>query len=347
MPTASDMNFSFFSVSVVLTTCIVTACSVAVGVWFSYRSRRQRGSVNKKVATVTGLFIYPVKSCQPTPVNTAQCEARGFTYDRRWVVVDTLNSNAPSGSVGLFLTQKQQPKLAQIKPSVQVDPKDGSVFLRLNAPNMTELEVKCPDEANATACIEIYRIAGEAIDCGDEVAAWLCEFIPGMPGLRLYYMSESTRPRRLVTDSKWGALDTLHSHSQVAYANFSPYLMANEKSLAELNGRLEEDVSMQRFRANIVIDSCAGHHAFSEDNWANLTIGGVAFRMLKKCGRCPMTTLDPDTGRRLGAEPLKTLKTYRLDTSDERYGPSPCFGVNLESLSSGQVSVGDDVVLVC
>ena len=112
----------------------------------------------------------------------------------------------------------------------------------------------------------------------------------------------------------------------MAFANFAPYLLTSEASLADLNSRLDKPLSIHNFRPNIVI---RGPNAFEEvctacscglllfgllvhwnlqDNWSNFTIGAAHFRKLKECGRCALTTLDPDTGEKLGEEPLKTLR---------------------------------------
>lgn len=322
-------------------TVAVTACAAAASVWLLYRWKRQ--PTPRKVATVTGLFIYPIKSCQGTPVRRALCEARGFRFDHRWVIVDTLSKDAPSGTVGVGLSQKQQPMLAQIKPTVEAD---GSGVLYLNAPSMSELAVDTPSPDSPAVRVYVGRMEGEAIDCGDAAASWLTEFIKDMPGLRLYFMGDDNQPRKLTTDPKWGSLETIDDQGEVAFASFSAYHLINEKSLAELNNRLSEAVDTTPFRANIIVDSCDEEDPYSEDTWMNFTIGGVPFHFVKKTGRCLLTTLDQKTGRSVGAEPLKTLREYRVVTDDTRYGPgSPCFGVNIGSLARGYISVGDEVFL--
>jgi uncharacterized protein YcbX len=39
----------------------------------------------------------------------------------------------------------------------------------------------------------------------------------------------------------------------------------------------------------------------------------VDLQLTKACTRCAITTIDHHTGERTGAEPLATLKSYRLD----------------------------------
>ena len=65
---------------------------------------------------------------------------------------------------------------------------------------------------------------------------------------------------------------------------------------------------MDRFRPNIVVN---GTEAFQEDSWKRIKIGSVVFSQPKKCARCVIINIDQETGLKTGAEPLKTLASYR------------------------------------
>ena len=56
---------------------------------------------------VAGLFVYPVKGCAGTSIDAARLLPRGLEHDRRWMIV------TPAGR---FLTQREQPALARIRP---------------------------------------------------------------------------------------------------------------------------------------------------------------------------------------------------------------------------------------
>ncbi|HYD83600.1 MAG TPA: MOSC domain-containing protein, partial [Opitutus sp.] len=77
--------------------------------------------------------------------------------------------------------------------------------------------------------------------------------------------------------------------------------------------------------------------------WPRVRIGEIVFRAGGPCARCIVTTTDQFTGAR-GKEPLRTLATYRRDTSD----PSAVnFGQNLiHETKSGTLRVGDLVSIV-
>lgn len=80
----------------------------------------------------------------------------------------------------------------------------------------------------------------------------------------------------------------------------------NEASIADLNTRLEDQVTPLHFRPNFIVK---GAEALDEDTWDWIKIGPVIFRNVKPCTRCIFTTIDPDAGiKNNETEPLKTLK---------------------------------------
>ncbi len=66
-------------------------------------------------------------------------------------------------------------------------------------------------------------------------------------------------------------------------------------------------MSIDRFRGNLIV---AGGHAFQEDHFGHVTIGGLVFQSQGPCTRCQMICVDQQTAMR-SQEPLKTLATFR------------------------------------
>jgi uncharacterized protein YcbX len=120
---------------------------------------------------------------------------------------------------------------------------------------------------------------------------------------------------------------------QVGFADGFSFLLISEASLDDLNGKLEEPVSMNRFRPNLVVRGC---EPYAEDGWSRVRIGALPFRVAEPCSRCAITMVDQETGAR-GKEPLRTLATYR------RSGEGVLFGRNLIHGSPGIVRIGDPV----
>jgi hypothetical protein len=119
----------------------------------------------------------------------------------------------------------------------------------------------------------------------------------------------------------------------VSFADGFPFLLATEASLAELNGRLDSPVPMDRFRPNLVV---RGGTPYAEDGWHHLRIGSIAFEACKPCSRCVMITIDQATAAP-SPEPLRTLSTYR------KQGKKVLFGQNLLAHGRGTVRLGDRV----
>lgn len=268
---------------------------------------------------VTGLFLYPVKSCRGLSVPSAEIDDHGFVGDRRFMVVTEAD--------GMFLTQRTHPRMALIETSLTRDdlilstPNRGSVII----PLQSRIE-----NQKSKMSVTVWKSTTSADDCGDEPAGWLSNFL-GLP-LRLVRMGGTFR-RPIVKP-------TAQPGDVVSFADGYPFLVLSEASLADLNSRLAQPLPMNRFRPNLVVAGC---DAFAEDSWTKVRIGDVVFRNAGPCARCPITTTDQLTAVR-GKEPLKTLATYRRDPAD----PSDVnFGVNLiHETKRGTVRVGDAVQLI-
>src|SRR5205823_5468234 len=102
---------------------------------------------------VSGLFVYPVKSCAGTALDVAELGERGIVHDREFMVVDR---------AGHFLTQRQLPRMALIRPVRTVD------TLVLSAPGMSSLKVLTPSEGERLP-VTVWRDRVAAIDQGPAV----------------------------------------------------------------------------------------------------------------------------------------------------------------------------------
>jgi uncharacterized protein YcbX len=301
---------------------------VAAAVFFALfvvRKRIYQTARRREVGVISELYVYPVKSCKGIKVASSECTVRGLKYDRCWVVVDRQ---------GQFLTQKQQSTMARISQQLQMD-EVGQAVVTLSAPDMPNLKLTShlPDDAQRTQ-VKVYRMSGEGVDCGSEAGEWFSTYLK-VPGCRVYYMPNYCQPRQLTTDSKYGHV--AQQKDEVSFADFAPYLIISKASLSDLNSRMDKPLSIRSFRPNIVV---SGPAPFEEDSWKKFAIGEALFRKLKECGRCILTTLDPDTGEKSGEEPLKTLRSYRLD---DRYGVAPKFGMHASLDRVGTIAVGDSV----
>jgi uncharacterized protein YcbX len=162
--------------------------------------------------------------------------------------------------------------------------------------------------------------------CSKEADSWLSEVLESP--IRLANIPDDS-PRQVEPER-------VKMPMNVSLYDGYPYLLIGEKSLEDLNQRLENAVPMERFRPNLVFSGAA---AYQEESWQDILIGGTRFRGVKPCGRCILTTTDQQTGlRHSGGEPLKTLASYRSQ------GNKVLFGMNLIVLGDGTVRVGDELL---
>lgn len=254
--------------------------------------------------SLAALYRYPVKSLGGENHQVLDVQARGFGFDRHWMVVDTQ---------GRFVTQRQQPRMTLI--STRVDEAGG---LRLGAPGMPDMVVgPCSDERVE---VSVWGDAVSAAPAGPDVNAWLSGFLE-LPCRLVCFPHEQVR----AVDPEFAG-----PSDQVGFADGFPFLLISQGSLDDLNGRLEQPVSMRRFRPNLVVDGC---EAFAEDSWRRIRIGDLEFRVAKPCSRCIIPSIDPQTGVR-GKEPLQTLMGYR------RRDNKVYFGQNLIHDGTGRLAVG-------
>ena len=258
--------------------------------------------------TLSGLYVYPIKSCAGISLQSAEVSATGLRHDRRWMLVD---------DAGEFMSQRAHPRMALI--SVRLDPE----WMIVNAPDMDELEIPLRNGPGNHIDVRVFGDANRGELVGGEADRWFTEFLE-FP-CRLVHKPDDD-PR--LVDSSFA-----QSGDQVSFADGFAFLLISEASLEDLNTRLEDHLPIDRFRPNFVVRGCG---PYAEDGWSRLRIGSLPFRVAEPCPRCAITTVDQSTGTR-GKEPLRTLATYR------KSGGEVIFGRNLIHDALGTVRVGDTV----
>lgn len=266
------------------------------------------------MVTLSGLYIYPIKSASGIAVSSASITDRGLEYDRRWMLVD---------ANGKFVTQRTHPQLALVSVAI------GDTDLLVTAPGYGSQAVPLQPSDPSLISVEVWGDRCDAVPMPSQISQWFSEVLRF--SCRLVYMpDQSDRP---VDHGKVSGLDSADGLPQVSFADAYPFLLISEASLADLNHRLDTPVPMNRFRPNLVVRGC---RPFAEDGWGRIRMGAVAFRVAKPCSRCTITTVDQGTGQR-GVEPLKTLATFRQQQGQIM------FGQNLVQEELGTLHVGDAV----
>ena len=235
---------------------------------------------------VSGIRIYPVKSCRGIDLTEVDVGPTGLAGDRRWQVV----------SGGAPVTQRTKTILA----TVHTELIDGGV--RLSAAGAGTLEVAEPTAAD----LETGSLTGlpiRAADAGDEAAAWFAALLDDSDA-RLHGLPADgglTLPE---------PIDIFHGQ-RTAFGDLAPVLVTNTASLDWLVSHADESFGMDRFRSNVIVTT---DEPFAEDTWESFSLGQVAFRHGAAWPRCAMPQVDQVSGAR-HKEPAKVLAAHRKVTS--------------------------------
>jgi uncharacterized protein len=81
---------------------------------------------HREAITLSGLYVYPIKSCAGISLQSADLSATGLRHDRRWMLVD---------ETGEFMSQRAHPRMALISIRFSAE------HLILGAPGMPDLEI--------------------------------------------------------------------------------------------------------------------------------------------------------------------------------------------------------------
>ena len=276
---------------------------------------------------ISQINIYPIKSLKGISLSEAIIEKRGLQYDRRWMLVD---------ENGVFFTQREFPKMATIVISLS---ENG---LEVSSDEFENLLISYLPTTDEKIKVRVWQSICDAIVLENNINQWFSEVL--QTNCRLVYMPDESERE---VNPLFNQNDDI-----VSFADGYPFLIIGENSLVDLNSRLENEIPMNRFRPNFVVQNS---DAFAEDNWKKLSIGNTIFRTTKLCERCVITTVDQNGGFFTGKEPLKTLVNYRLakdvfPDNFESFGlgkNAVLFGQNLIAENFGEtVKIGDDVKIL-
>jgi uncharacterized protein YcbX len=247
------------------------------------------------IATVTGLFVYPVKSSRAIAKPRVRVTWTGFEWDRQWMVID---------GKGTFLSQRTHPQLARIVPEV------ASNALVLTAPGLPPLHLPLTSDGERVA-VRVHRHPCVGLDQGRAANEWVSRALG--EAVRLVRVPPNTERR---ADPAFAGTVP----APMGFADGYPVLVVNQSSLDDLNERMPEAIPMERFRPNIVLE---GLPAWAEDRIDTINVGDLTLRLVKPCTRCTIPAVDQQTGLP-STDPGPVLKQFRF--SKELLGV--CFGEN-------------------
>lgn len=204
--------------------------------------------------------------------------------------------------------------------------KDGLVVIHKNFLNDRLSLPLIPEATEQKISVTIWDDNCEAQLVSKEADEWFSSKLK--IACRLVYMPDVSKRK---VDKRYALNNEI-----VSFADGFPLLLIGQGSLDDLNRRLPEPVSVNRFRPNIVF---TGAPAFEEDRIGHFKINDLDFYCVKPSARCVIITTDQETGI-AGKEPLKTLSSYRLKNN------KVYFGQNLLMKGQGKISVGDEIKVI-
>lgn len=278
------------------------------------------------MAQIHELRLAPVKALRAgdETVGHVTINHRGLFGDREYMLVEAaehVNTVYERGHVappGHFLSQREDPMLTSITPRL------GNGGLTLTAAGHSDLWVPRAEDVTANRRpVSVWRWQGEAVDQGDDAAAWLSEIVGR--AVRLVAVSDAC-PRYVEGDPALG---------RVGFADGYPVTIASLEAFGALNRQLEAQgnhaVPTNRTRTTIVLSGLkvpdVPEGAFPEDYVSTIRIASdglvAVLRCIKACGRCPVPDTDQLTGSRAGRPVLAALARlgrhgYHVDCA--RYG---------------------------
>ena len=277
------------------------------------------------MAQITDLYIYPVKSLKGIALKEAHTGIRGFRYDREWMITDSHYH---------FISQREIESMATLEASINKD----SLILHSNT---NQLSVPLDSEKLNQVRATVWDDICDAYDEGDEASNWLTNELGEYKGSSLRLVRFSAKGERSVPEQYLNGVK-----AQSAFSDQFPYLITSWESLSKLNQGLNEkkskEVSMNRFRPNIVVQGVDDLEKMTASD-LSCDEAQYSFGLRKPCKRCKIVTINQDTGEIMEPkEPLATL--VKLKFSDAIKGAF--FGQNAILISENcAIKVGDELKL--
>lgn len=252
---------------------------------------------------VKSFHIYPIKSLGGQKIKSPTATLSGFEYDRQWMLVD---------KEGTFQTQRSFPRMAQLAAKVSRD--RVTCYEKSNPDN--KVSFKADEILDETLKVNIWKDKLKASPVNKLVDEWFSDQLKS----KVRLVNKTNRKKYV---------HKLNQSFPTNYPDAYPYLVLSTNSLKEINSHLKDKIGLDRFRANIIVE---GDKAFFEDEMDIFDIGGINFKMIKRCGRCPVVNTNQETAK-VHKEPLKSLAKYRT------FRNKVMVGMNAVALNEGQIKL--------
>lgn len=241
-------------------------------------------------ANIESLYIYPIKSLGYLELKSAFVNSSGIQFDREWMLTD-LNGN--------FITQREFPVLNLIQ--VKSVSENG---ISLNYKNK-ETSFKWLNQYESSLKTKIWNSQCMGTKESNEISDYFSDIL----GANVILV-------RMVKDSRIKSNQVMPQKTKLNFVDGYPIHLINKASVTDLSHKIGENIDSLQFRPNIII---ADLPPFKEDSISKVYMAEKEFYFAKKCVRCIMTTLKPNSSI-FQKEPLKTLSSYRKNKNNIEFG---------------------------
>lgn len=202
---------------------------------------------------------------------------------------------------GRFLTQRQCPTMGRIAVKVtgeQLCLKHGSVKKFLNLGKLHQF-----DEHRS---VRVWKDEVNARVIRHDINQWISAIL--QRDVVLCFMHEDSHRQVDPEFARQG--------DRASFVDGFPFLIMSEASVGFLSDQLGRQLSIERFRPNIVVSGCG---AFAEDEWQKIAINGIELDIVKPCARCVIPTLDLETSAQQ-VDVMQVMLKYRKQSKGVMVG---------------------------
>ncbi len=261
---------------------------------------------------ISQLFYHPIKSLQGISTPKLNVSSFGPHNDRRLMLVD---------AQGGFVTQRECATMAMINVI------DSNGVLNLSFMGQS-ISFPWPDFSltSESRSVQIWEDNVSAQKVDHPVNEWLSQVLQLQ--VKLVYMDDNTHRQVDLDYADWGV--------RTGFSDGFPFLLVSQASIDFLQGELEFDLDVKRFRPNIVVSGC---EPFAEDQWKKIRINQIEFDLVKPCSRCVIPSLNNQTG-------ISQKEVMQVMVTHRKRGDQVFVGQNLLHSGLGDIQVGHKVELI-
>ena len=194
------------------------------------------------------IIIYPIKSLGGISLESSEVTERGLKYDRRYMLVDDNNK---------FITIRQHPEFLFYK--LEIGENGFEISHRDRA---DKLLIPFNLEKGESIEVNVWDDKVDAIVANDDINSWFTNQFRF--SCRLVYIPDNSER---IVQPEWVA-----GNKNVSFADAYPILIVGQKSVDDLNAKIEEEIAFNRFRPNLVFE---GGEAYNEFLWNEISIGSA------------------------------------------------------------------------